>query len=74
MDVQFFVQMISANQNSKLKRTVKKRAIFLMYNFLFSISKKNFWFQRHISLLSNLSGILDEGIDILRSIGAITSG
>ena len=63
MVAQFFNQMISANQDSKLKRTVKKRAISLIYQFLFSTSLKNFWFQRHISLFCNFSGILDAGID-----------
>ena len=43
--VQFFVQMVSANQDSKLKRT----AISLIHEFLFSISKKNFWFQRTLA-------------------------
>ena len=38
-----FIQMISVNQDSKLKRTVKKRAISLIYRFMFSISQENFW-------------------------------
>ena len=49
MVVQFFIQMISANQDSKLTKTVKKCAISLIYQFLFSISKKNFWFQRTLA-------------------------
>ena len=40
MVVKFFIQMISANQDSKLKTTVKKRTISLAYKFLFSISQK----------------------------------
>ena len=54
--------MVSVNQDSKLKRTVKKRAISLIYRFVFSISRKNFWFQRNISLFCDLSGILEEGM------------
>ena len=54
--------MISVNQNSKLKRTVKKRAISPIYRFVFSISQENFWFQRDIGLFCDLSGILEEGI------------
>ena len=38
----FLIEMISANQDNKLKRIVKKGAISLIYQFLFSISKKNF--------------------------------
>ena len=55
------IQMISVNQDSKLKRTVKKRAISLMYRFVFSISWKNFWFQRGIGLFCDLSGIFKGG-------------
>ena len=60
MVVQFFIQMISPKQDIKLKRTVKKLAISLIYQFLFSIS------QGDISLFCNLSGILDEGVDTLK--------
>ena len=68
MAVQFFIQLISVNQDSKLKGMVKKYPISLIYHFLFGILRRNFWFQRDISLFFNLSGILDEGIDILASI------
>ena len=56
-----FVQIISVNQDSKLKKTVKKRAISLINRFVFSISRKNFWFQRDISLFCDFSGILEGG-------------
>ena len=62
LDFTIFHSNISVNQVSKLKRTVKKRAISLIYRFVFSISRENFWFQRDISLFCDLSEILEEGI------------
>ena len=69
-----FLQIISTNQDSKLKGTVKKRAISLTNQFLCSILQKNSWLQRGISLFCNLSGISDKGIDTLKSVGLGTSG
>ena len=60
--------MISVNQDCKLKRTVKKPAISLIYRFVFCISSEYFpgkllvSARETLAFSCDLSGILEEGI------------